>query len=208
MAVGTLERPKKRERTQLQLIEAAMRVFAEKGIGGAPVQAIAHEAGLANGTFYNHFATKHELIAAVVGHLMDTVSDQIAASVRGLDDPAEWVSVALRRFAEKAREDPIWGNVTVRLGSGVTDVSERITANMTRDLDEGIERGRFKVPTRQAAADAVLGVGLMGMLSASSGRTGPEHASHISAMALRSLGIDPTEANEIAHRPLPPIPEE
>jgi AcrR family transcriptional regulator len=202
------KRPKKRERTQLQLIEAAMRVFAERGVGGAPVQAIAHEAGLANGTFYNHFASKQELVAAVAGHLVDQMSDQIAASSRGLEDPAEWVSVALRRFNEKARLDPTWGNVTVRLGASASAASRRIAANMTGDLEEGIRRGRFRVPTRQAAADLVLGAGLIGILSASTGRAGREHGSHIAAMALRGLGLDADEADEIAHRKLPPIPED
>ncbi len=207
MALRTDEkRPKKRERTQLQLIEAAMRVFAEKGIGGAPIHVIAHEAGLANGTFYNHFTTKQELIVAVAGHLMDRLSDEVAASVRDLDDPAEWVAVALRRFNQKAQDDPIWGNVTVRLGGTASDVSGRIAANMTRDLEEGIRRGRFKVPSQQAAADALLGTGLMGLLSVSTGRAGPEHASDIAAMVLRSLGIDGEEAEEITHRPLPSIP--
>jgi AcrR family transcriptional regulator len=209
MGVGINERrPKKRERTQLQLIEAAIRVFAEKGVGGAPIQAIAAEAGLANGTFYNHFASKQELVGAVAGHLVDRMSDQIAASSRGLEDPAEWVSVALRRFHEKARLDPIWGNVTVRLGASASDASRRIAANMTRDLEEGIRRGRFRVYTRQAAADLVLGAGLMSILSASTGRAVCEHGSHIAAMTLRGLGLDADEAHEIAHRTLPPIPED
>jgi AcrR family transcriptional regulator len=200
------KRLKQRERTRLQLIEAAVRVFAERGVGGAPVHAVASEAGLANGTFYNHFASKQELIAAVAGHLMDRLADQIAVSSRELEDPAECVSVALRRFNEKACQDPIWGNVTVRLGAGATEVSERIAANLTRDLEEGIQRGRFKVPTRRAAADIVLGAGLMGVLSVSSGRAGPEHGAHVAALALRALGLAAGEADEIANRVLPPIP--
>ncbi len=201
------KKPGKRERTRHQLIEAAIRVFAERGIGGSPIQTIANEAGLANGTFYNHFTNKQELIFAVAGSLMDTVADQIAEAVATLDDPAEWVAVALRHFNAKAREDPVWATVTVRLGASASEVSERIRTNMTRDLEEGIARGRFKVPTRQAAADAVLGSGLMGLLSVSTGRAGPEHASHMAAMALRSLGIHAAEADQIAHRPLPPISE-
>jgi AcrR family transcriptional regulator len=197
-----------RARTRLQLIEAAMRVFAERGVGGAAVHSIASEAGLANGTFYNHFASKQELIAAVAAHLMDRMADQIAASSRDLDDPAECVSVALRRFNERACQDPIWGNVTVRLGASATEVSGRIAANMTRDLEEGIRRGRFRVPSRQAAADLVLGAGLMGILSVSTGRAGREHGSHVAAVVLRGLGLAVDEADEIAHRALPPIPED
>lgn len=202
------KRLKQRERTRLQLIEAAVRVFAERGVGGAPVHAIASEAGLANGTFYNHFESKQELIAAVAGHLMDRLADQIAVSSRELEDPAECVSVALRRFNEKACGDPIWGNVTVRLGASATQVSERIAANLTRDLEEGIRRGRFKVPSRRAAADVVLGAGLMGVLSVATGRAGSEHGSHMAALTLRALGLAAEEADEIANRVLPPIPED
>ncbi len=209
MAVeGNQKWPKKRERTQLQLIKAGIRVFAERGVDGAPVQAVTHEAGLANGTFYNHFTSKQELIAAVAGHLMDRVSDQIAASVKQLDDPAEWVAVAIRRFAEKASEDPIWGNVTVRLGASVGEVSERIAANMMRDLAEGIRRKRFRVPSLQAASDAVLGSSLLGVLSVSIGRAGGAHGCDVAALVLRALGIPADEADEIAHRPLPPLSSE
>jgi hypothetical protein len=116
--------------------------------------------------------------------------------------------VALRRFNERAREDPNWGNVTVRLGSSASEVSERISANMTRDIEKGVRRGRFIVPSRQAAADAVLGAGLIGLLSVSNGRAGPEHGSNIATVTLRALGIDADEAAEIARRPLPPLPED
>lgn len=206
--LNSLKSPSKRERTYLQLVESAVRIFADKGIGAAPIRDIASAAGLANGTFYNHFSSKAELLLAVAAHLTDDLSDRIAASVAGVDDPAEWVSVAIRRFAEKAAQDPVWGKATVAMGVRVGEVSEHIAANMTRDLEEGIARGRFKVPSRQAAADLVLGGGLMAMRSVSTLRAGSDHAFHIAALLLRGLGIDAAEADEIVHRPLPALCED
>ncbi|MDI6711963.1 MAG: helix-turn-helix domain-containing protein [Anaerosomatales bacterium] len=53
------------EATKKRLVDAAARVFAERGYGGATTKEIARAAGVAEGTIYRHFADKRELFAAV-----------------------------------------------------------------------------------------------------------------------------------------------
>ena len=57
-----------REAARRDLLEMAARHFAEHGFDGANVNAIATEAGFAKGTIYNHFASKAELLTAVLEH--------------------------------------------------------------------------------------------------------------------------------------------
>jgi AcrR family transcriptional regulator len=52
------------------LIHAAREVFAAKGYHAASVGDILEVAGVARGTFYNHFPSKREVFAAVLGELM------------------------------------------------------------------------------------------------------------------------------------------
>ena len=46
---------------RLRIIEAALRVFAEKGPDVAVIDDFIHAAGVARGTFYNHFRTTEDL---------------------------------------------------------------------------------------------------------------------------------------------------
>ena len=60
---------RKRDRTRDLLIRTAMQAFGEQGVADASVQQIAARAGVANGTFYVHFRTKEEILAAVAERL-------------------------------------------------------------------------------------------------------------------------------------------
>jgi AcrR family transcriptional regulator len=50
-----------KERTRLQLLGAAARVFAQKGFAGASLEEIAELAGYTTGALYHHFANKETL---------------------------------------------------------------------------------------------------------------------------------------------------
>jgi AcrR family transcriptional regulator len=55
-----------RDDTRDKLFEAAARVFEDQGIGGASIEAIAAAAGFTRGAFYSNFASKDELIIAMI----------------------------------------------------------------------------------------------------------------------------------------------
>ncbi len=48
-----------------ELLNAAVKVFAEKGIAGATIADVAEAAGVAKGTFYLYFDSKEHLLAAL-----------------------------------------------------------------------------------------------------------------------------------------------
>lgn len=56
-----------------QILEAAARVFAEKGYDGATVTEIAHAAGLSEGSIYNYFQSKEHLLINIPGQLVEPV---------------------------------------------------------------------------------------------------------------------------------------
>ncbi len=60
-----------RDDTCEKLFEAAARVFEEQGIGGASIEAIAAAAGFTRGAFYSNFASKDELIIAMLENHVD-----------------------------------------------------------------------------------------------------------------------------------------
>src|SRR5919109_4404819 len=64
-----------RDDTREKLFEAAARIFEDQGIGGASVEAIAAAAGFTRGAFYSNFASKDELIIAML-------EDHVEQSIR------------------------------------------------------------------------------------------------------------------------------
>ncbi len=49
-----------------EIIEVAEKLFVEQGYAKTPVETIITKAGIAKGTFYHYFKSKHELLGAIV----------------------------------------------------------------------------------------------------------------------------------------------
>ena len=66
MAAPRLTRDERRAQTRADLLEAAGRVFVERGFEGASIEAIAAEAGYTRGAFYSNFQSKEQLFAELL----------------------------------------------------------------------------------------------------------------------------------------------
>lgn len=194
-----------RERTRTLLIDAALRVFARKGAGASAIHEIAAEAGVANGTFYNYFRTREELLEAASMRLVERFFQEITDSAVAIGDPAERVAIGTRRFILQALRDPTWGAALLRVWASTPMLIEHTAAPVVIDLRAGRRRRRFAFKNEQAAIDLVSGSVLSAMRTILEGRAGEEHATEVAAMILRGLGIAADEAAEIAHRPLPTL---
>ena len=73
-----------------------MGVFAEKGLDAPVIDDFIRAAGVARGTFYNHFASTDELLEAVTRMLEDNVMRSTLAAIGEIEDP-------VRRFATGIR---------------------------------------------------------------------------------------------------------
>lgn len=95
--------PEHKDATRRRMIETSGRRFKCDGFDGAGISALVADAGLTNGAFYGHFASKDDLIAAVV-------SEQLAAQVaRVVALPVGLASVEafIREYLAPAhRDDP------------------------------------------------------------------------------------------------------
>src|SRR5215218_6533673 len=75
-AVGRREERKAQNRAKL--LDAARKVFAEKGLGEATARDIVRETDLASGTFYNYFRDKEDAFRA----LLEEMAERSRALVR------------------------------------------------------------------------------------------------------------------------------
>jgi AcrR family transcriptional regulator len=81
-----LTRVERQAQTRQDLIDAAARVFIERGFADSSVEAIAAEAGYTRGAFYSNFQSKEELFAELLTQRVYSVyrgmADEAAAGAR------------------------------------------------------------------------------------------------------------------------------
>ncbi len=185
---------RKKERTRQQLVAAGLRVLAEKG-QGLTVSDVVAEAEVSNGTFYNYFADREELVDALV--TQSALSLAAAAAQEPIEDPARRVAGATTRGLQHAQADDTWARVVLRLacrpGSGV-DMSRYLR----EDLAEGLACGRFDVGPDAAALDQVTGLVVMTIRRIVEGKLEADGVAQAVARGLRGVGVDSDEASALA----------
>jgi AcrR family transcriptional regulator len=153
-----------RDDTRDKLFEAAARVFEEQGIGGASIEAIALAAGFTRGAFYSNFASKDELIIAM---LEDHVEQSIQRNLELLaqhQDAADFIEA----FGEmrRTRQDPLGRSpllnmemilFVARAEKRRPELAKRLRARreMTAKIVETVSKDR-KTPAESAWTAAIL----------------------------------------------------
>jgi AcrR family transcriptional regulator len=200
-------RERRKELTRTNLLAAARRLFASQGFEQTTIRDIAADADIALGGFYNYFRTKDEVLAAL---LEEALSEQLRLLIvrqEQADDVAERVSIAHRHLLAAVRADPDWGWLLIRLHVDQQIVDSVLRQRAARDLDEGLAAGRFDVANPllalRASGGALLGV-VHGVIQGEF--TSEDDCAHAEGV-LRSFGVPPEEAAEIARRPLPALPD-
>ena len=177
----------KRARTRAQIVEAGLLLLAERPPEALTVDAIVEAAGLAKGTFYYHFQSIEELVAAVGAKLADSFDELLAPSRLDVPDPVERMSFAFTKFLEKAINDPLWARLVVRSAEAPAALG-RIRENLKADLAEAIAQGRVAIQDVELAADIVIGVWLQVTRGSLERRAAPDLTRQALAAVLRALG--------------------
>jgi TetR/AcrR family transcriptional repressor of nem operon len=122
-----------KQQTRQRIIATAGRRLKRDGIDGSGVATLMKDAGLTNGSFYNHFASKDDLVAVAIADQLHTLHANIVAQAEpgpaGLEQIVRWY------LSAHHRDDPDDGCPNAAL------------------LDE---IGRCAEATRQAYTDGVL----------------------------------------------------
>ena len=68
------------EETRSKILEAAIKLFSDRGFNAASVDDICLEAGISKGAFYHHFESKQSLFLALLDGWLKTIDNAIKAS--------------------------------------------------------------------------------------------------------------------------------
>jgi AcrR family transcriptional regulator len=142
---------RQKEAHRTRLLEAAAAEFADAGVDGANVNRISLAAGLAKGTIYNYFPSKHDLFLAVV----EEASSQAATGAEALDGDAptgERLRAILQSDVEWVREHEAFARVLVREAlagdprhqAGIVAAAAPFVERVSEIIAAGIERGEIR----------------------------------------------------------------
>jgi len=133
-----------------QILDAAIRVFAERGYHGARVGDIAQHAGVAHGLLYHYFASKEEVLRVI---FLENWGELIARfrAVEAADEPADQKLEGIAKILLRTwRNDPALVTVMVRdvarseqIQGRVDEVGEAF-AIVERIIREGQLAGVFR----------------------------------------------------------------
>jgi AcrR family transcriptional regulator len=181
--------PRKRARTRRHLLDAGIAAIAEHGPTGLTVGDIAARAGVASGTFYNHFPSLPHLVDAVTDELAGGVEIARSALEQVEHDPAGRVAIGTRQLLRLIRADPPSARAFVSLLVTGTAFRTRVRATVRAAIDDGIQAGRFVGRSTDVTTDAVLGTVVQWMRSALEGEAGPEPEPELLRMVLLVVGL-------------------
>ena len=146
-----------KELKKKKILQAAMKMFAQKGIVKAKMIDIAKEAGIGKGTIYEYYQSKEEIFEDAFHHFTEQADTEIAKRLFKLDDPIEKLESWIDGWMETIHIHSIdfieimidfWAEgVRNRQLDTVFDMNRiyneyRIT--IARILDEGIAKGTIR----------------------------------------------------------------
>ncbi len=149
-----------------ELIAAARKVLTQKGVANCTVSDIVDAAGAAKGTFYLYFASKDDIINAVVEQIAQEMVDAAEEAVAETDSGAVDRFVALRdaiaTFAADATSWELAENYHRPENRAVHDrMAEQLVARLApiveSIVEQGVEEGVFVVEDAHLASWFVLG---------------------------------------------------
>jgi len=150
-----------------EILEAALQVFAERGLAGARMEDIAARAGISKGTLYLYFSGKEELF-------QEAIRDRVAQILEGLSSAAPpgepvqrltrfidayWVHLRRPQFANLYRLIMAELNQFPELARFYADeVSGRVIGLLAEIIREGADAGQFRADDPQVAARMIVGL--------------------------------------------------
>lgn len=180
------------------IVEAAAKVFVERGVTGTTVADIARAASVAQGTIYLYFKDKDDIVLGVVQSIVDRMMNAIDRPAASSKATAVDRLRALGAVLGAAESEPAAHELAEILHRPENRLlhdrmAERLMPRLVAIVDsiigQGIAEGSFSVRDAHAAAWFVLG-GLQSVELAGTPHAGmPAAIEEAIGLALRALGF-------------------
>lgn len=193
----------RRARTRSRLMTAAHALIAEKGVASLRIAELTEQAGVALGSFQNHFASKEDLVEAVVQEVVQALAAEIVETPGAHDEPAAVAIAALRRFVRLAYDDPEFCRLLVNLSRSEELFVESIRPYAETALTRAVTAGVFEIEDLDVAVTSIVAGGLAVIRRIVDGHLDADADIALARMTLLSLGVNAAEARRLSRLPLP-----
>ena len=168
-----------------RIVDAASRLFREKGFDGVGVDAIMNGAGLTHGGFYGHFGSKDDLAAEAVARALERSVEEQSRYTNLTDLVSEYLS-------ERHRADRANGCAIAALGDEMARQRDGVRRGLTEHVRWQLDRFTRLLRTGSAArrrkrAIATL-AGMIGALTLARAVDDPALSKEILVVARKAFG--------------------
>ncbi|MFM5917390.1 MAG: TetR/AcrR family transcriptional regulator [Novosphingobium sp.] len=192
----------RRSRTRTALLDAGQRLFAERPVDAVSVDEIVLAAGVAKGSFFNHFGDKHDFAKAIATQIREECEAEVGQINAGEADPLRRLTggmLAAVHFALARRKQ---AQVMLRASTLATARDHPLNRGLRSDIEAAAAAGLLREDGREAALLFWLGACNMLMINITERRfSRGDAAARMQAMmllALTGLGVSEGHAGELA----------
>jgi AcrR family transcriptional regulator len=137
-----------RDRKQ-EILDAALRGFAEKGLAGTTVEEVRERSGASIGSIYHHFGDKEGIAAALYAAALRDYQGGLLAALAAGDDAEQTVKALVRHHlrwvaADRDRARFLLSGRPPRAADEIAELNRRALRATSTWLDEQVAAGRIR----------------------------------------------------------------
>lgn len=189
-------------RTRAALIAAGFDLLVERPIDAIAIDDLVAKAGVAKGSFFNHFADKCDFAKAIATELRLEVEDLVAKANMGVDDPIARIAGGMRVGAEFAISNPKKTTVMLRSHASPTARAHPLNRGLLDDIEAASAQGFLRPEAKESGVLFWLGVCQVLMINLIERKPNRAAAARrvgeMTVLGLTGLGVPEKRAAEVA----------
>lgn len=129
------------QRTRAALLSAGLELLAHRPIDAIAIDELVSRAGVAKGSFFNHFLDKQAFANAISREVRGEVEALVRLTNAGIEDPLERLVGGMIAAARYALLEPQRAAILVHATSRMTPADHPINRGLRADLDSALTKG-------------------------------------------------------------------
>ncbi len=196
----------RRARSRSAIFVSAFKLLGTEEGGSARIEDICREAGVARGTFYNHFRDLEELRFELLEELTREFDQAVHLTFSQFDGPVEQAAAAVRYYLHAARKNQAWGWAMINSGIRGHIFGKTVWNNSLRTIRDGMDAGHFRLKSAETGRDILMGVVMAATISIVQNVTAPSYPEDMAEHVMLAFGLDAERARASIRKPLPELP--
>lgn len=189
-------------RTRAALLAAGLDLLVDRPIDAIAIDELVARAGVAKGSFFNHFEGKHDFAAAVAAEVRLEVEAEVTRANSAVADPVERIAGGMAVGAAFALGQPRRALVLLRSQVPATRQTHPLNRGLKEDVAAALAAGQLRPEAAEAGVLYWLGlcqVLMINLIETSPSRKDAALRLHeMLTMGLSGLGVPDQRVSEVA----------